>query len=81
MNHAKQKLDKKQDKKGEGLFLPVVNFSLSAWLPAEQRTPWLEVLSLAHRLPKDYGKERVVSHSLHGLPKGGPMPYPKNFKD
>jgi hypothetical protein len=30
MNHAKQKLDKKRDKKGEGLFLAVVNFSLSA---------------------------------------------------
>jgi hypothetical protein len=38
MNHAKQKLDKKRDKKG--LFLPVVNFPLSAWLPAEQRAPW-----------------------------------------
>jgi hypothetical protein len=30
----------------------------------------LGVLSLAHRLPQDYGKERVVSHSLHGLPEG-----------
>jgi hypothetical protein len=30
----------------------------------------LGVLSLAHRLPHDYGKERVVSHSLHGLPEG-----------
>jgi hypothetical protein len=35
-----KKLDKKQDKKGVGFVLPVVNFSLSAWLPAEQRTPW-----------------------------------------
>jgi hypothetical protein len=40
MNHAKQKLDKKRYKKGEGLFLPVVNFSQSAWLPAEKRAPW-----------------------------------------
>jgi hypothetical protein len=29
MNQARQKLDKKQDKKGEDLFLLVVNFSLS----------------------------------------------------
>jgi hypothetical protein len=33
MNLARQKLDKKRDKKGKGLGLPVVNFSLSASLP------------------------------------------------
>jgi hypothetical protein len=39
----------------------------------EYRNPGREasgVLSLAHRLPQDYGKERDVSHSLHGLPEG-----------
>jgi hypothetical protein len=36
VDEKQQKLDKKQDKIGEGLFLPVVNFSLSAMLPA----PW-----------------------------------------
>jgi hypothetical protein len=35
-----KKLDRKRDKKGEGFVLPVVNFSLSARLPAEQRAPW-----------------------------------------
>jgi hypothetical protein len=40
MKSSISKLDKKRDKKGKGLFLPVVNFSLSAWLPAEQRAPW-----------------------------------------
>jgi hypothetical protein len=28
MNHAKQKLEMKRDKKDKGLFLPVVNFRL-----------------------------------------------------
>jgi hypothetical protein len=98
INHARQKHEKNRNKTGEGLVFPVVNFSLSAWLPAEQRAPWwparramryrnlnititclytvtqaggpLGVLSLAHKLPQDYGKERVISHSLHGLPEG-----------
>jgi hypothetical protein len=32
MNHARKKLDKKRDKKGEGFVLPVVNFSLSNYI-------------------------------------------------
>jgi hypothetical protein len=39
----------------------------------EYRNPGKEasgVHSLAHRLPQDYGKERDISYSLHGLPEG-----------
>jgi hypothetical protein len=37
MNHAKQKLDKKRDKKGEGLFLPVVTVSALLGDPCDEQ--------------------------------------------